>query len=78
MEKTMEEKINTAFKNVLNIDPINQESSLIYNETDGWDSVGHMGLIAELENLFDCMMDMDDILDMSSYTKCIEIMKKYS
>ena len=73
----MEEKINIAFNNALNINPENQKSKLIYNEIEGWDSVGHMSLVAELEDLFDCMLEMDDILDMSSYFKCVEIMKKY-
>ncbi len=36
-----------------------------------------MSLVAELEDLFEfSMLEMDDILDMSSYSKCVEIMKK--
>ncbi len=45
-------------------------AKLIYNEFQGWDSVGHMTLIAALEEKFDCMLEMDDILDMSSFEKC--------
>lgn len=37
-----------------------------------------MGLIASLEEAFDIMMDTDDIIDFSSYTKGIEILKKYN
>ena len=37
-----------------------------------------MTLIAELEDVFDCMMDMQDILDMSSFEKAVEIMTKYN
>ena len=49
---------------------------LIYNEYPGWDSVGHMTLVAALEDKFDCMLEMDDILDMSSYAKVCEIMSR--
>lgn len=36
-----------------------------------------MSLIAELEEAFGIMMDTDDIIDFSSYTKGMEILKKY-
>ena len=50
---------------------------LTYQSVQLWDSVGHMGLIAELEECFDIMMDTDDIIDFSSYEKGKEILKKY-
>ena len=63
----------TAFsieKTILNID-------LEYESIQEWDSIGHMALISELEDAFDISMEMDDIIDFSSYQKGIEIMKKY-
>jgi acyl carrier protein len=36
-----------------------------------------MALIAELEDSFEISMEMDDIIDFSSYEKGIEILKKY-
>ncbi len=42
-----------------------------------WDSIGHMSLVAALEEAFDIMMDTDDIIDLSSYEKGKEILKKY-
>ena len=50
---------------------------LEYNSIAEWDSVGHMGLIAELEEVFDIMMEMDDIIDFSSYKKGFELIAKY-
>lgn len=50
---------------------------LTYQSVQLWDSVGHMGLIAELEETFDIMMDTDDIIDFSSYEKGKEILRKY-
>jgi len=51
--------------------------SLKYGESDQWDSVGHMSLIAALEDAFDIMVDMDDIIDLSSFEKGKEILRKY-
>ena len=75
---TNEEKYLNAFKEVLNVSD-KQISSLTYQGVQNWDSVGHMALIAELEEIFDIMMDTDDIIDFSSYNKGIEILStKYN
>lgn len=50
---------------------------LEYQTIPQWDSVGHMGLVAAIEDAFDIMMDTDDIIDFSSYEKGKEILKKY-
>ena len=50
---------------------------LHYQGVDNWDSIGHMKMIAELEEAFNIMIEMEDILDFSSYLKGIDIVKKY-
>ena len=70
------EKYNNAFIETLEVTE-DQLNGLTYQGIPAWDSVGHMGLIACLEDAFDIMMDTDDIIDFSSYEKGIEIMKKY-
>ncbi|MCX6249769.1 MAG: acyl carrier protein [Bacteroidetes bacterium] len=50
---------------------------LTYQGVDAWDSVGHMGLIAELEETFNIMMETDDIIDFNSFSKGYEILRKY-
>lgn len=74
----MNEKINQIFKEITGIDPSVDRNLVVYNEIQGWDSVAHMALVAGLEEAFDCMLDMEDILDMSSYDKVVEIMAKYA
>ncbi|MEL4888675.1 acyl carrier protein [Pectobacterium betavasculorum] len=48
-----------------------------YQDTPEWDSVGHMTMIAAVEEVFDIMMDTDDIIDFSSYENGIAVLKKY-
>jgi len=50
---------------------------LQYQDIEEWDSVGHMTLMAMIEDAFDIMMDTDDIIDFGSFTKGIEILAKY-
>lgn len=70
------EKYNKAFCDTLQIEESKLEG-LQYQGTELWDSVGHMSLMAELEDAFDIMMETDDIIDFSSYEKGKEILKKY-
>jgi len=55
-----------------------QTTNLKYQDINEWDSVGHMRLIAALEDTFDIMMDTDDIIDLSSFEKGKEILVKYN
>lgn len=54
-----------------------QTQNLKYQDIKAWDSVGHMGLVAKLEDAFDIMMETEDIIDMSSFEKGKEILAKY-
>ena len=63
-----------AFVEGLGVDKSIVNSQLEYQAIPEWDSVGHMGLVAALEDAFDIMMDTDDIIDFSSYNKGIEIL----
>ena len=68
-----------AFVEGLGVDKSIVNSQLEYQAIPEWDSVGHMGLVAALEDAFDIMMDTDDIIDFSSYNKGIEILStKYN
>lgn len=71
-------KVRRAFAAVLNLPDDFITAELIYNQYPGWDSVAHMALVAALEEQFDCMLEMDEILDMSSYAKVVEIMAKHA
>ena len=71
------EKYNSAFIDALGVKE-DELSGLHYKSIPTWDSVGQMTLIAGLEDAFDIMIEPDDILDISSYEKGKEILKKYN
>jgi len=70
------EKYNQVFIEAFEITEDKLEG-LKYQDIAQWDSVGHMTMIALLEEAFDIMMDTDDIIDFSSYEKGKELLKKY-
>jgi acyl carrier protein len=67
-------KYNQVFKETFDIDESKMEE-LSYQSVPFWDSVGHMTLIAALEEAFDIMMETDDIIELSSYEKGITILR---
>lgn len=71
------EKYNQTFVTALEIDMELVNENLTYQSIENWDSVGHMGLVAELEDAFEIMLETDDIIDFSSYEKGKEILAKY-
>lgn len=70
------EKYNQAFISALDVQE-NQLEGLKYQDVPTWDSVGHMGLISELEDAFDIQFETEDIVDFNSYAKGKELLKKY-
>lgn len=70
------EKYNAAFMESFGI-TADQLPGLTYQGITAWDSVGHMQLIAALEDIFDIMFDTDDIIDFNSYEKGKELLEKY-
>jgi len=74
---TNTEKYKKAF--VLSFDVKEEDvEKLEYQSVLEWDSVGHMGLISQLEETFDIQFEMDDVVELGSYSKGIEILKKYN
>ncbi len=71
------EKLVKVFAEALGVKEDVITNELQYNSIPEWDSVAHMSLIAEIEDAFDIMLDTDDIIDMSSPVKALEIVEKY-
>ncbi|MEA4892167.1 MAG: acyl carrier protein [Peptococcaceae bacterium] len=69
-------KYNEVFVVNLNITE-DKLPGLTYQSIPEWDSVGHMQLMAAIEDAFDIMLDTEDIIDFSSYDKGKEILEKY-
>lgn len=73
---TNREKYDNAFIESLDVEK-DQLIGLQYQGVPNWDSVGHMGLISEIEDAFDIQFETDDIVDFNSYEKGIELLAKY-
>lgn len=71
------ERLLKVFSQSLGISLELIKDELEYNSIKQWDSTAHMALVAQLEAEFNIMLDIDDIIDMSSVGKCKQILEKY-
>ena len=69
------EKLKLAFSEGLGMESAVVTDDLQYGNP-GWDSVGHMALVAAIERAFDIMMETDDVIGMSSFAKAKEIVSQ--
>jgi len=74
---TNKDKYEKVFIKCFGLDKSKLKKDVKYNSVPKWDSVGHMNMIAKLEEAFNISMEMDDIIDFSSYKIGIKMLKKY-
>ena len=70
-------KYNSAFTESFMIET-KDLPSLKYQDIATWDSVGHMALMAGIEEVFGIELNIDDIIEFSSYEVGKEILAKYN
>ncbi len=70
-------KYDKVFIKTFSVSKEKLKKDIKYNSIKEWDSVGHMSMIANLEEAFSIVFEMDDIIDFSSYKTGKEILKKY-
>ncbi len=70
----MEEKVLEILKNLFELDTVDETCS---QETcEKWDSMGQLNLVVELETVFDVTLEPEEIAEMTSFAKIIDILKK--
>jgi len=72
-----EDQVVAVFARVLGIPVDSVNDDLRYATIPQWDSIAHMSVVAALEEAFGVMIDMDEVIDMSSVGKAREILRKH-
>ena len=71
------ERLRNVFVRALDIPPGIEIERLEYRRYTGWDSVGHMRMIAALETEFGILLETEQILDLNSFNRGLEILKAH-
>lgn len=71
------ETIRDAFVRALDLPSSSDIEALEIGKNPEWDSVGHMALVAELEDRFGISLETDEIVGMSSYATTVETLRTH-
>ena len=71
------DQLREAFRSALGLPDGYPVDGLEYRGIEQWDSLAHMALVAEIEDVFDVMIDTDEVIDLSSFGKAVEILGKH-
>ncbi|WP_017494968.1 acyl carrier protein [Flavobacterium sp. WG21] len=72
----MKEKIKEIMSEVFEL-PLNEfPEEITQANIDKWDSLGHLNLIVELEDVFDKSFEPEEIGEMTTLDKIIEFIQK--
>lgn len=71
------DRLRIAFRSALALPDDFDVDSLEYRGIEKWDSLAHLSLIAQIEDVFDVMLDTDHVIDLSSFAKAIEILGEH-
>ena len=71
------EKYNDVFCRILNVNVDVLNDNCTFRAVPQWDSVAHLSLISELEEVFDVFFESEDILHYGSYENGKKILEKY-
>ena len=66
-------KLTAIFRKVLNCDSLILTNDLTANDVNGWDSLSHMLLITEIENVFSIKFKLKDLNKMRNVGDMVNI-----
>ncbi|MEV8436451.1 acyl carrier protein [Actinosynnema sp. NPDC051121] len=71
----LNDRLRAVFVEALSLSDGVDVENLKYRDIDEWDSVGHMALVAAIEDEFDVQFDTDQVIDMSSFKVAVDMLK---
>jgi acyl carrier protein len=66
-------KVREAFKAAFDIDPQLVSLETTASDVLGWDSVGHLSLASNLEQVFGITLDVDELMEMENVREIMRI-----
>ncbi|MEU5690961.1 acyl carrier protein [Actinosynnema sp. NPDC020468] len=71
------DRLRDTFVEALALEDGVDVENLKYREIDQWDSVGHMALVAAIEDEFDVEFETDQVIDMSSFKVAADMLRGF-
>ncbi|MEU5944813.1 acyl carrier protein [Micromonospora sp. NPDC047465] len=72
---TLNDRLRTVFVDALELPEGTDVENLKYRDIEQWDSLGHMTLVAAIEDEFDVQLETDQVIDMSSFKVALDMLR---
>lgn len=69
-------KVREAFAASFEIDPKLVSMDTNANDIPGWDSIGHLSLASNLEQIFGINLDVDELIEMENVREIVRIVAR--
>ena len=69
------DRLRGVFVETLELGPDVAVEELKYRDIPAWDSLGHMTLVAAIEDEFDVQLDTEQVIDMSSFKVALDMLR---
>ena len=66
-------KVRQAFEAAFDVDPQSVSMETTASDIPGWDSVGHLSLASNLEQVFGVSLDVDELMEMETVREIVRI-----
>jgi acyl carrier protein len=70
------ERLKNLFVEVLELPEGVEVETLKYRDIPQWDSLGHMSLVAAMEDEFGVQLDTEQVIGMSSFKVALDMLKE--
>jgi len=73
----LNDRLRGVFVDALQLDDSVDVENLKYRDIEEWDSVGHMALVAAIEDEFDVQFETEQVIDMSSFKVAVDMLRGF-
>jgi acyl carrier protein len=70
----LSDRLRAVFVEALELGGEVDVENLRYREIEQWDSLGHMTLVAAIEEEFDVQLDTEQVIEMSSFKVALDML----
>ncbi len=71
----LQDRLRRVFVETLELGDDVDVENLNYRDIPQWDSLGHMTLVAAIEDEFDVQLDTDQVIGMSSFKVAVDMLR---
>jgi acyl carrier protein len=75
MSTAIADRLKGVFVEALELPADVDVENLKYRDIEQWDSLGHMTLVAAIEDEFDVQLDTEQVIDMSSFKVAVDMLR---